>query len=478
MVRDEKAWGLIVAMMIRKLEALFTLRVNRTQFNEAFSGLQRLESKAQAVMSAFAGYWAVGSFHNFVSHISQLGKNASYIGVTTESLQELRFAAENTGISIDALEDALKEIQIRAVDASSGTGEAAEAFNKLGLKSTDASGRIKTSLELLDEVADKMKTLPTKAERLWVSDAIFGDEGSKMLLMIEEGSWHLKNLREEARSTGRILGNESVAQAERLIKALHGLKHASVTSAQAMSAPAFAPLAKMFEFISGLINGTMKVSKTTSEMAATGLLGSLALAAAKVVQALLPVWPAIKSALMIGGSIALRASGVGMAVLLLHDLWSFFNNADSVTGRFAQGLDKAGTSILHFASIAKEAFIKGFEQAFLSIAKEFDTFASWFNRSVERFAAKTTEIITNLVPDFLKGKKAVTVTNILSDTRPQRAVPATPKSFVHTNNINVAVDLKSEQKPHNIGQEIAHALRRELEKERFNAYMGVSQYAG
>lgn len=44
--------------------------------------------------------------------------------------------------------------------------------------------------------------------------------------------------------------------------------------------------------------------------------------------------------------------------------------------------------------------------------------------------------------------------------------------------VNVSVNVKSGSDPRAIGGEISKAVRKELEKERFNAFMGVTQYAG
>ena len=46
-------------MIVRKLEALFTINTNAVQFKKAASELDRLANKAQTVMNAIAGYWAV-----------------------------------------------------------------------------------------------------------------------------------------------------------------------------------------------------------------------------------------------------------------------------------------------------------------------------------------------------------------------------------------------------------------------------------
>jgi TP901 family phage tail tape measure protein len=203
-------------MIIRKLEAIFTLNVKHSQFKEAFSGLKQLDEKTQKVMNAIAGYWAVKSLHNFVSGMAQIGKTSSYLGVTTDALQELRYAAEKSGVTIDALDDSLKELQIRAFDAKSGEGEAAEAFQTLGVSATDAAGRIRKPLELLDEVADKLLQLPTQSDRLWVADAVFGDEGATVLKMLKEGSQGLRDMRAEARALGITLDQDTIKKAQEL----------------------------------------------------------------------------------------------------------------------------------------------------------------------------------------------------------------------------------------------------------------------
>jgi hypothetical protein len=185
-------------MIVLKLEALFTINTNALQFRRAASELDNLSKKTETVMKAFAGYWAVQSMQNFVTStanaMAEMGRSANFLDIKTKALQELHYAADKSGVKIDALNDALKEIQVRAVDAKSGEGEAAEAFQMLGLKNTDAAARIREPLELLDAVADKLKALKTHSERIWVSDAIFGDEGSTVLSMLKDGSARLKEL--------------------------------------------------------------------------------------------------------------------------------------------------------------------------------------------------------------------------------------------------------------------------------------------
>lgn len=58
-------------MIVRKLEALFTLNTNAIQFKKATSELDNLAARAEMVMKAIAGYWAVQALQNIVTTTAQ-----------------------------------------------------------------------------------------------------------------------------------------------------------------------------------------------------------------------------------------------------------------------------------------------------------------------------------------------------------------------------------------------------------------------
>ena len=99
-------------MEVRSLEAVFGFKFDvAVKFDE---------SKAQQ---------AHRQIENFSSTAQKaLGVLAGYLGISTNALEEMRYAAQKSGVSLDTLDDSLRELQIRAVDAKSGTGEAAGAF--------------------------------------------------------------------------------------------------------------------------------------------------------------------------------------------------------------------------------------------------------------------------------------------------------------------------------------------------------------
>ena len=471
-------------MIIRKLEALFTINTNAAQFKKATSQLDQFSKKAENIMKTIAGYWAVQALQNFVANtakaMDEIGKNAKFLGITTDALQELRYAAEKSGLSIDGLEDALKELQIRAVDALSGSGEAFESFDKLSVKTTDVAGKVREPLDLLVEVADQLQKLPTHAERLWVVDSMFGDEGSKMLMMMHHGSAGLRKLREEARALGITISAEGITKAGKFSQALHGMKTHSQGLSNAFIDGLLGPLSWLMEKVSALTSAfnqlegraaVVRVVLTTLGGIVTALAIKAALIAAPFIAPFLPLIGIITA-----------------ASVVLEDLWGAFKGRDSL---IASVFGSMYNNIAEFASQASLALTKGFADAFKSINKEFAKFSDWLSNGLAQLVQKANEFIVGLVPDFLKNGFLAKVQHILpvegSHYGPHRlntrlapsAASIAPQHRITSNqSVSVAVNVKSGADPHEIGGEVSKAVRRELERERFNAFMGVTQYAG
>lgn len=471
-------------MIIRKLEALFTINTNAAQFQKATSQLDQFSKKAEDVMKTIAGYWAVQALQNFVTNaakaMDEIGKNAKFLGITTDALQELRYAAEKSGLSIDGLEDALKELQIRAVDALSGSGEAFESFDKLGVKTTDVAGKIKEPLDLLVEVADQLKELPTHAERLWVVDSMFGDEGAKMLMMMHNGSAGLRTLREEARALGLTISTEGITKAGQFSQALHRIKTNSHGVSNAFIEGLLGPLSWVMEKISALALAFNQLEGRAA-MVRVVLITLGAVVSALAVKAVLIAAPLIAPFLPLIG-IILAAS------IVLEDLWGAFLGRDSLV---ASIFGSMYNSIAEFASQASLALTKGFADAFKSINQEFAQFSNWLSNGMAQLVQKVNDFIAGLVPDFFKNGFLARVQHVLPvegtrygphqlNTRlaPSATNIAHQHRLTSNQSVNVAVNVKSGADPHVIGGEVSKAVRKELERERFNAFMGVNQYAG
>ena len=468
-------------MIIRKLEALFTINTNAIQFKRATDQLEQFSHKVEKVMKGIASYWAVDALRNFMINtanaMDDIGKNAKFIGITTDALQELRYAAEKSGLSIDGLEDALKELQIRAVDSLSGVGEAFASFDKLGVKPTDAVGKIKEPLDLLIEVADKLKELSSDTDRLWVADAIFGDEGYKMRMMLYDGAAGLIKLREEARSLGLVISSEGIKKAFQFNEALVKMRLVAKASNNAVIETAMGPLSWLMEKLSKLCLAFNQLDSRVAlvRIGLTTLAGVVTAIGIKASMALAPLMAPFLP--LIGSIIA--------ASIVLEDLWVAFMGGDSVIGSIFQGISK-------FVQEAAWAMSKDFSEAFASIYKEFAKFSDWLSAGLAALVKKVNNFISGLVPDFFKKDGFLArIKHVLPmpDTQYDhhqlntRLAPTThnisnQRQLTQNQKVSVNVNVKSGAHPHDIGSEVAKAVRHELEKERVNAFMGIYNYAG
>jgi hypothetical protein len=476
-------------MIVRKLEALFTINTNAIQFKRAASELDNLASKAETVMKAIAGYWAVQALQNLVTNtanaMAEVGKTASFLGITADALQELRYAAEKSGVSVDALNDAIKELQVRAVDAKSGEGEAAEAFQMLGLKSTDAAGRIREPLELLDAVADRMKSMPTQSDRIWIADAIFGDEGSTVLSMLKDGSQGLRLMRNEARALGITLGSDAIAKASRFNQALKKLHSVSGGIAKTFVEHLLPPLSWLAEKAAELSAAFNQMENRASFVRTTlltlgGVLGVLA----------------VKAAIAFGPMILFGAAvvaGITAVALIIDDLWTALRGGDSVFLNLHKKARAFFEPIEQWLLSLPKAFLQwltdGVAAGLSFIQEKFTAFKEWLFSLALSIRERLGGLFENLVPDFLKKGFAATINHVASlnspDAQNLNTRLAPPQSNISNQNrmsseqnINVAVNVSSPANPHEIGSKVSKAIKQALERERFNAFMGVMNYAG
>jgi len=130
--------------------------------------MQQSVGSLQTAVVGVIGSAALGGLVKTLADVSdRLGKTSARLGISTEDLQKLGFAAEQSGIEVGTLEMALQRFTRRAADsAKDGTGPAQQAFDALGISITRADGTLKDNISLLKEVADGFKGTESQAEKV------------------------------------------------------------------------------------------------------------------------------------------------------------------------------------------------------------------------------------------------------------------------------------------------------------------------
>ena len=156
-----------------------------------------------------------------IREIDKLAKAARAIGTPVEELSKLRYAAEQNGLAFETLASGMQTLSQKIVEAASNAkSSAAQAFDALGISVRDASGRIKSTEQVLLEIADAFSRLEDGATKATAAQRLFGSAGGELIGLLNEGSFAIKALGMEAEQLGLMLDQKTTEAAERLTKAL------------------------------------------------------------------------------------------------------------------------------------------------------------------------------------------------------------------------------------------------------------------
>lgn len=165
-------------------------------------------------MTATAAYAAKRLTISYAREADELGKFARQIGMTAESIQELRFAAQRQGAGGAAeLDKALEMMARRLGEARAGTGQLASFLKRIDPALLRAARAAKSNDEAFNLFADALARTRDPAKRTALATAIFGRAGAKMARLVDGGTEALAALREEARRYG-LVTQEQAREAE------------------------------------------------------------------------------------------------------------------------------------------------------------------------------------------------------------------------------------------------------------------------
>ncbi len=103
-------------------------------------GLKTIGTAAVAAGFAVLANAMQNAVQGSLDFASSLGETAQQLGVTTDALQEYRYAATQAGLSQEEMDKALAKLTRTIGEAANGSKKQVEAFNSLGIAVKDANG--------------------------------------------------------------------------------------------------------------------------------------------------------------------------------------------------------------------------------------------------------------------------------------------------------------------------------------------------
>ena len=160
----------------------------------------------------------------YVEMLDKIGKTSEKLGIDPMFLQKLRFAAEQTGVEVRALDMGLQRFIRRTAEAARGTGEAKTALDDLNIQLFDANGNMRNVESVLFDVADAIANTKDSAEQVRLAFKFFDSEGVALVATLKQGSAGLKEFFQEAENLGLLISNETVDNAEDFADSINRVK--------------------------------------------------------------------------------------------------------------------------------------------------------------------------------------------------------------------------------------------------------------
>jgi hypothetical protein len=138
-------------------------------------------------------------------------KLSQRVAISVETLSGYGLATKLADMSLEDFGTSLQRASRNIVDASQGTGIAADAFDALGIRVKDGSGNLKSAEQIMLEVADRFQGMEDGARKTAFAMDIFGRSGASMIPLLNQGAAAIAAQRTEAKDLGSTW---TTAQAE------------------------------------------------------------------------------------------------------------------------------------------------------------------------------------------------------------------------------------------------------------------------
>ena len=285
---------------------------------------------AGAAIAALGVHMAFAFGTQFAANAEQLRDVARESRVTTSELQGLDHAAVQAGVGVERMRAGLHTFGEALRQGERWGNGTTSTLRRLGITTRDASGHIRPTVELLDEVAVAMERVESPFRRARVAQHLFGESGRRMLDVLHSGPGGIRALREELEELGGGVTPEAI-EASRQFTQAQERQGRALDSVRSVLATALLP--KLAWFLNLTARASGELSKLTrGTHVAEVALGAVGIAAATAGAMALAAWvPAVAPFLLAGAA-------VGALVLVIDDLVGTFEGKDSATRRFIDGI--------------------------------------------------------------------------------------------------------------------------------------------
>lgn len=302
-----------------------------------------------ALAATGAGSVLLGLAARALTTGDELDKLAERAGVTAGYIAAMRYQTEQAGGRAEDFDDALLELQQRAVNMP-------KDFQRWGVAVKDSSGNLLSAGEIMDNVANKLARTESQTVRVAMADELMSDAGRRLVPLLQQGAAGLAAKRLEAERLGVVLDGverQAIRSFNSQIKELAAKAGAAATTIGSVLAPAMGELAKKTGEALAKFQEWLRINRSWLQSG--------------VVDALTWIADNVMPGIAVGATLAARAFlGVVLTVdtlkLAFSSLWSlwtslinkFFGALESIPGFAYHPIAKVAARLKELSGEASE----------------------------------------------------------------------------------------------------------------------------
>ena len=315
---------------------------------------------AAIVAGAASAGIAVYSFAGRIADLAGIADKAAQTGLSGSFLQQMAYAADQSGVSAETLTGGVKRLAIAIGQASSSSDAAAKKFTDIGISLTELQG-LSPEQQFL-RVAEQIGKIPTAAGRAAAAVKVFGKSSIEMTTLFRGGLNDINKLLGDAAALGIGINDAGLAKAAEADDAIQKMKAsfgAMMDQVAVGLAPAFtavseevakliAPVTLLFaqfnqlddkfQFTADLLSAAFDVATETIKAKWGAMLTGIIASAQDAALAIADLMNPVKQGRKLGQALGLlgirpaaaKEDGLGAAQKRLGDVWAQMNKGGAV----------------------------------------------------------------------------------------------------------------------------------------------------
>lgn len=372
-------------------------------------GLEGLKGALEVVGVGLSAYGVFEFFKGAAEASNQILSMSQKVGVGTDSLQRLSYAAKFSDLNLDSLGAGLKFLNRNFVEAQEGSKEATKAFTQLFGGSFNPKN-FKSTEQLLLSISDRFKAMPDGPKKTALAMKVLGKAGADMIPFLNTGSESIRRLGDELEAFGGVLGVDALKAGEEFNNNLLRMKTFFVSLRNTIAARFFPAINHVLDSFVEFLKANKAIVKEKLDHYLNAI-GNSVKFLASVVVVLWKGFDALSEALgsveggAIAASLALLGLGVivglvdlltlamvalGAAIFLVwEDYQTFLDGGESLI-EWPKWIKDISDAWKKFKEIVEEVhqFLVKIDDLFTGFEKKVNPFLSKFTTSREEYLKK------------------------------------------------------------------------------------------